>query len=75
MKKRKRSCGAPSLLDSDDEKAIAKAIEEKSTAHGRRHDMVLYIQITASKRKTFYLWLIIIDLNKGKSLLKVQQQF
>lgn len=50
MKNRKRSCGAPSLLDSDDEEAIASAIEEKSTAHGRRHDMVPYTNHRVKKK-------------------------
>ena len=30
------------LLDSDDEEFIAKCIEDKSTYHGRRHDLVIY---------------------------------
>ena len=34
--------GALSKLDSDDERFIAKAVEEKATYHGRRHDTVMY---------------------------------
>ena len=51
VKNRKRSCGAPSLLDSDDEETIAKATEEKSTAHGQRHDMVLYTNSPCQKER------------------------
>ena len=43
LKLRKLGAGAPVLLDSEDEEFIAKAIESKSTAHGRRHDSTLYL--------------------------------
>ena len=41
-KRRKLGAGALSKLDSDDERFIAKAVEEKATYHGRRHDTVMY---------------------------------
>jgi hypothetical protein len=41
-KRRKLGAGAPSKLDSEDERFIAKAVEEKMTYHGRRHDTVMY---------------------------------
>ena len=43
LKLRKLGAGAPVLLDSEDKEFIAKAIESKSTAHGRRHDSTLYL--------------------------------
>ena len=42
LKNRRLGAGPKLLLDSDDEEFIARAIESKSTAHGRRHDSVLY---------------------------------
>ncbi|CAH3151964.1 unnamed protein product, partial [Porites evermanni] len=69
VKKRKRSCGAPSLLHSDEEEAIAKAIEEKSTAHGRRHDMVLYTNHHV-KKKDFLSLANYYRLKQGKKLIK-----
>lgn len=43
VKRRKLCAGRHSELDSEDEENIAKYIEEKSTAHGRRHDQVSYL--------------------------------
>lgn len=42
--------GRPSLLDSDDEEFVAKSIEDKATYHGRRHDLVMYMN---RRRGTF----------------------
>lgn len=42
LRNRKAGAGAKRKLDDIDEELIAKAIEQKSTVHGRRHDMVLY---------------------------------
>lgn len=43
LKRRKLSSQGPKLrLDGDDEDFIAKAIEDKASYHGRRHDTVLY---------------------------------
>ena len=42
IKRRRRGAGAPSLLDEEDEDFIAKAIESKSTCHGRRHETTLF---------------------------------
>lgn len=43
VKRRKLCAGRHSELDSENEENIAKYIEEKSTAHGRRHDQVSYL--------------------------------
>ena len=42
LKGRKLEAGARRLLDSDDEEFITRAVESKSTSHGRRHDAILY---------------------------------
>ena len=42
LKNKRLGAGLKPLLDSDDEEFIARAIESKSTAHGRRHDSVFY---------------------------------
>lgn len=42
IKRRNLGAGAHRLIDSDDEEAIAKSIEEKATYHGRRHNTVMY---------------------------------
>jgi hypothetical protein len=42
VKRRKFGAGASKSLDTEDEEFIAKCIEETSSAHGRRHDTVLY---------------------------------
>ena len=50
-KKRKKSNqGRPVLIDSDDEDFISKAIEDKSSYHGRRSDLVLYTNKRVKKR-------------------------
>ncbi|CAB3990934.1 RNA-directed DNA polymerase from transposon X-element [Paramuricea clavata] len=41
-KRAKTNQGNKSLIDSKDEKFIAKSIEDKATYHGRRHDLVMY---------------------------------
>jgi hypothetical protein len=40
----------PRALDSKDEEFIQKAIEDKNTAHGRRHDAVLYVNHCVKKK-------------------------
>ena len=42
LKHCKQGGGAKQALDNDIETAIAKVIKEKSVAHERRHDSVLY---------------------------------
>ncbi|CAB3997160.1 RNA-directed DNA polymerase from transposon X-element [Paramuricea clavata] len=42
-KRRKLGQGASRKVDSDDEEFIVKCIKDKATAHGRRHDSVLYL--------------------------------
>ena len=50
VKRRKTSTGAPRALDSEDEEFIQKAIEDKSTSHGRRHDAVGYVNHPVKKK-------------------------
>ena len=42
MKRRKLGAGPRKKIDTSDEEEIAKHIEDKTSAHGRRHDTVLY---------------------------------
>ena len=71
-KDRKIGAGAPSLLDSEDEEFIAKAIEDKSSAHGRRHDTTLYLHHRIKSRDL--LTLANYNLAKrGKRLIKSSQ--
>ena len=58
LKRRRLGAGAKPLLDSDDDNFIAAAIENKSTAHGRRHDQHLLSLADYSLHK------------KGKRLIK-----
>ncbi|KAK2569662.1 hypothetical protein P5673_005494 [Acropora cervicornis] len=37
-----KNVGRPSMLDNDDETFVSKAIEEKATYHGRRHNPIMY---------------------------------
>ena len=46
---RKSSSGRPMSLDEEDEKFILNCIESKSTAHGRRHDAVMYLHHRVKK--------------------------
>ena len=50
IKRRKLGAGPPSLLDEEDEEFIAKAIEIKSTCHGRRHETTLFTHHRVKKR-------------------------
>ena len=50
LKKRKSNHGRPRLVDINDELYVAKCIEEKATAHGRRHDSVLYLNHRVKKK-------------------------
>ena len=69
LKRRKLGAGAPKSLDTDDEEFIARCIEETSTAHGRRHDTVLYSNHRVKKRH--FLSLANYSLyRKGKKLIK-----
>ena len=47
---RKASSGRPQALDEEDEKFILECVEQKSTAHGRRHDAVMYTGRRVKKR-------------------------
>ena len=50
LRNRKAGAGAKRKLDDIDEELIAKAIEQKTTVHGRRHDMVLYYHKRVKRR-------------------------
>ena len=59
----------PQLLDGDDEEYMKRAIEEKSTAHGRRRDCDLYTNKRVKKKDflsiaSYHLY------RKGKKLIK-----
>ena len=69
VKRRKASSGAPRAMDSEGEEFIHKALEDKSTAHGRRHDAVLYVNHRVKKKD----FLSIANYNlfrRGKKLIK-----
>lgn len=70
VKRRKLTTqGRPSLIDSEDEEFLAKAIEDKATYHGRRKDTVMYTNRRVKTRDC----LNIINHNlerKGKKLVK-----
>jgi hypothetical protein len=69
LKRRKYGAGAKRKLDSDDENFIAKCIEEKGEAHGRRTDSVIY----GAKRVKYDDLLNLTNYNlakKGKPLIK-----
>jgi hypothetical protein len=68
--KRGKTCqGAPRALDSEDEEFIQKAIEDKSTVHGRPHDSVLYLNHRV-KKKDFLSIANYNLLRRGKKLIK-----
>lgn len=50
VKRRKLGAGPPCLLDAEDEDFIAKAVEAKSTCHGRRHETPLFTHHRVKKR-------------------------
>ena len=43
IKRRKLGAGRPTEMDEDEEEFWLKAVEEMATAHGRRHDTVMYL--------------------------------
>ena len=46
---RKVSTGRPVAMDEEDEQFVAKCIENKATAHGRRRDSVMYMHHRVKK--------------------------
>lgn len=69
VKRRKLGAGAKKSLDTEDEEFIARSIEETSTAHGRRHDTVLYSHHHV--KKCHFLSLANYNLHRrGKKLIK-----
>ena len=47
---RKKSTGRPVFMDAIDEKFVLECIETKATAHGRRHDAVMYLNHRVKKK-------------------------
>lgn len=69
VKRRKLSTGRPTAMDESDEDFLAKCIAEKSTAHGRRHDVVMYLNHRVKKRH--FLSLVNYNLlQRGKKLIR-----
>ena len=69
VKRCKLGDGAKRSLDTEDEELIARFIEETCTAHGRRHDTVLYSHRRVKKRH--FLSLANYNLyRRGKKLIK-----
>ena len=69
VKRRKLGAGPPCLLDAEDEEFIAKAVESKSTCHGRRHETTLFTHHRVKKRH--FLSLAQYSLFKrGKKMIK-----
>ena len=50
LKLRSKGSGRKRMIDEEDEQYIAKCIEEKATAHGRRHDSTLYLGHRVKKK-------------------------
>ncbi|CAC5360002.1 unnamed protein product [Mytilus coruscus] len=50
LKKRKLGAGPKEKIDDEDEDFLLNCIESKATAHGRRHDSVLYLNHSVRKR-------------------------
>jgi hypothetical protein len=68
--KRRRLCARQERkMDSDDEKFVAKAIEEKATYHGRRHDTVMYTNRRVKSTDLLNIANFKL-LQKGKKLIK-----
>lgn len=68
IKKRKLGAGAKTLLDSSEE-FIAKAIEDKATYHGRRHNPVMFTNRRVKKRDLMSIANYRL-LRKGKKMIK-----
>lgn len=66
---RKKSTGRPQSLDEQDEKFVLECIENKATAHGRRHDPVLYLNHRV-KKKDFLKLVNYNRLRRGLKRLK-----
>ena len=70
LKRRKLSNQGPKLqLDEEDEEFIAKAIEDKSSYHGRRHDTVLYTGQRVKKKNRLSIANYRLA-QRGKKLIK-----
>ena len=65
LKLRKRGSGRKVLMDENDEIFLAKAIENKATAHGRRKDSVLYLNHRVKKKDLLKL----VNYNREKRSL------
>ena len=69
VKRRKLGAGPPCLLDAEDEDFIAKAVEAKSTYHGRRHETTLFTHHRVKKRHFLSLAQYSL-LKRGKKMIK-----
>ena len=70
IKRRKiGSQGAPRKIDDQDEEFLAKCIEDKATYHGRRHNLVMYINRRVNSRDLLNITNFRL-LQKGKKLIK-----
>ncbi len=69
MKKRKLGAGPSKQLDSSDEEFMAKAIEDKATYHGRRHNPVMFTNRRVKKRDLLSIANYRL-LQKGKKMIK-----
>jgi hypothetical protein len=63
---RKKSTGRPQSIDEDNERFVLECIENKATAHGRRHDPVLYLNHRVKKRD----FLKLVNYNRARRGLK-----
>ena len=63
---RKAGCGRPLSMDENDEQFLVQSIESKTTAHGRRHDTVMYSGRRVKKRD----FLKLVNHNRLKRNLK-----
>ena len=69
LKRRKLGAGPGKQLDSSDEEFIAKAIEDKATYHGLRHNPVMFTNRRVKKRDLLSIANYRL-LQKGKKMIK-----
>ena len=69
LKRRRLGAVQERKMDSDDEEFVAKAIEEKATYHGRRHDTVMYTNRRVKSTDLLNIANFKL-LQKGKKLIK-----
>lgn len=69
VKRRRLGAGPSEKLDEEDEEFLLNCIESKATAHGRRHDSVLYLN-HAVRKKNFKSIINFHRTSKGKAPIK-----